>query len=185
MNHMGTCFLETKRLELRRFKEEDIEMVFNNWASEDKVTEFLTWPTHKSMEVTKMVISNWIKSYENNNFYQWAIILKDTNINIGTISVVKYSEEYNSVTIGYCIGSKWWGKGFVAEAFKEIIKFLFEEVKVNRISSNYDVNNPNSGKVMEKCGLKYEGTLREAGKNNKGIVDISIYAILLKDYLLK
>ena len=63
-----------------------------------------------------------------------------------------------------------------------IINFIFDEVKVNRIESRFDPNNPHSGKVMVKCGLKFEGTLREADWNNQGICDTSMYAILAKDF---
>ncbi|MGN1096150.1 MAG: GNAT family N-acetyltransferase, partial [Eubacteriales bacterium] len=70
-------------------------------------------------------------------------------------------------------------------AFSAVISFLFDKVKVKRIESWHDPNNPNSGKVMKKCGLIYEGTLRKADWSNKGIVDASVYAILLEDYRKK
>lgn len=72
----------------------------------------------------------------------------------------------------------------MTEAFKEVIRFLFEEVGVNRICATHDVNNPHSGDVMKKCGLKFEGILRDGGKNNQGIIDIATYAILKKDYCI-
>ena len=70
----------------------------------------------------------------------------------------------------------------MTEAFREVIRFLFGEVGVNRIEARHDVNNPHSGDVMKKCGLKFEGTRRQGGKNNQGIVDLSVYAILREDY---
>jgi len=179
MNHLGTVEIETKRLLLRKFTEHDVIAVFNNWTSDDKVTEFLRWPTHRSIEVTESVLFKWIKSYENKEFYQWAIVLKKYGDEpIGTISVVDQNERLNLVHIGYCIGSKWWNQGITSEAFMGIIPFLFDEVKVNRIESQHDPNNPNSGRVMTKCGLKYEGTLRQADFNNKGIVDAAMYSLL-------
>lgn len=69
-----------------------------------------------------------------------------------------------------------------SEAFNGIIPFLFEEVKVRRIESQHDPNNLNSGKVMLKCGLIFEGKLRQADWNNKGIVDACIYSLLAEDY---
>ena len=90
--------------------------------------------------------------------------------------------EWDIVHIGYCIGSKWWHQGITTEAFSAIIPFLFEEVGVNRIESQHDPNNPHSGNVMKKCGLKYEGTLRQADYNNQGIVDACIYSLLREEY---
>jgi [ribosomal protein S5]-alanine N-acetyltransferase len=182
MKHMGTVKIETKRLLLRQFTESDAVAAFNNWTSDEKVTEFLRWPTHKSIDITENILKDWIKSYEKYNFYQWAIELKVIKEPIGIISVVDIKENLNIVHIGYCIGCKWWNQGITSEAFSGIIPFLFDEVKVNRIESQHDPNNPNSGKVMVKCGLKYEGTLRQADFSNKGIVDASMYSLLASEY---
>jgi RimJ/RimL family protein N-acetyltransferase len=183
MNHLGTVEIETKRLLLRKFTVNDIVATFNNWTSDEKVTEYLRWPTHSSVEVTESVLSEWIKSYKNKNFYQWAITMKEYGDEpIGVISVVDQNERLNLVHIGYCIGSKWWNQGITSEAFMGIIPFLFDEVKVNRIESQHDPNNPNSGRVMTKCGLKYEGTLRQADFSNKGIVDAAMYSLLASEY---
>lgn len=182
MKHQGTITIETERLVLRAFVIEDVPFAFANWESDDKVTEFLRWQTLHSMDAVKEVIAKWIENYTDKSFYQWAIVLKEINEPIGTISVVDMDEKTNKVQIGYCIGSKWWHKGYTSEAFAAIIPFLFNNVKAGRIESQHDPNNPNSGKVMKKCGLKYEGTLRKADWSNKGIVDTCIYGLLAEDY---
>lgn len=182
MEHKGTIRIETERLILRPFESNDIEVAFRNWTSDDKVTEFLRWPTHSDISITERVLNDWIVSYKDNNFYQWAIVPKDLKEPIGTISVVGMDERVGSVHIGYCIGSKWWNCGYTSEAFAGIIPFFFDELKVKRIESQHDPNNPNSGKVMKKCGLKYEGTLRKADWSNKGIVDACMYSLLAEEY---
>ena len=183
MNHKGTIKLETERLMLRPFVIEDVKAAFRNWMSDEKVTEFLRWPTHKDILISERVIKEWIAEYEKDKaFYQWAIVPKDLNEPIGTISVVDMNERVDMVHIGYCIGSKWWNMGYMSEAFAGVIPFLFEEVKAQRIESQHDPNNPSSGKVMVKCGLKYEGTLRKADWSNKGIVDAAMYALLAEEY---
>ena len=182
MEHKGTVEIETNRLILRKFTINDINATFKNWTSNDKVTEYLRWPTHKDISVTEKVIKDWIKSYKIPSFYQWAIVSKDINEPIGTISIIDMDEITSKVHIGYCIGSNWWNKGYTSEAFSAIIPFLFNEVKVKRIESQHDPNNQNSGKVMKKCGLKYEGLLRKADWSNKGIVDACIYGLLSEDF---
>ena len=182
MKHKGTITIETDRIILRRFTMEDVSATFNNWTNDEKVTEFLRWPTHTSIEITEQILKEWIAEYEKANFYQWAIVPKDINEPIGTISVVDMDEKTEKIHIGYCIGSKWWHSGFTSEAFSAIIPFFFEQVEVKRIESQHDPENPNSGRVMKKCGLLYEGTLRKADWNNKGIVDASVYGILASDY---
>ena len=183
MNHLGTERIETNRLVLRRFTQTDALAAFRNWTSDETVTEFLRWPAHASVGVTENILKEWITAYQNKDFYQWAIVFKQNGDEpIGTISVVDQNEKIDIVHIGYCIGRKWWNQGITSEAFSGIIPFLFDEVKVNRIDSQHDPRNPNSGKVMIKCGLKYEGTLRQADYSNKGIVDAAVYSLLADEY---
>jgi ribosomal-protein-alanine N-acetyltransferase len=182
MNHKVTRTIETERLILRKFTKGDIRLAYKNWTSDKAVTKYLRWPTHKDLSVTERVLNDWIASYQNPAYYQWAIELKSIGEPIGTISVVDMNEKLGIVHIGYCIGSKWWNQGITSEAFSSVIPFLFEEVGVNRIESQHDPNNPNSGKVMKKCGLKYEGTLRQADYSNQGIVDACIYSLLRDEY---
>ena len=178
MKHCGTQRLETERLILRRFVIEDSAAMYKNWASDEDVTKYLIWPAHSSQEISKGVIEDWVNSYSNESFYQWAIVLKDKGEPIGSISVVRMNEDISMAHIGYCIGKNWWHKGITSEALKAVMDFLFDIVDVNRIDSRHDPRNPNSGKVMKKCGMKYEGTLRSSDRNNQGICDACYYALL-------
>jgi hypothetical protein len=121
--------------------------------------------------------------YANDNHYSWAIVLKELGKPVGSIAAVKQDQETDMVHIGYCIGREWWHKGYTSEALCRLVRFFFEEVGANRIESRHDPRNPNSGKVMQKAGLKYEGTLRQSDKNNQGgFCDAAYYAILADDY---
>lgn len=182
MKHKGTVTIETDRIILRRFLTEDVNAAFYNWMSDEKVTEFLRWRSHPNIGVSKRVINEWIDNYKNEDFYQWAIVPKNINQPIGTISAVEIDETIRKIHIGYCIGSKWWHFGFTSEAFSAIIPFFFEQVEAERIESMHDPEKPNSGKVMKKCGLIYEGTMRKADWSNRGIVDACVYGILSSDY---
>lgn len=183
MKHKGTIKLESKNLILRKFVLEDAESMYNNWASDEEVTKYLSWPAHSSVEVSKDIINSWIEEYKNDNYYHWAITLKENGDEpIGGISIVEIKEKVGSVQFGYCIGQNWWNKGVTSEALNTLIEFFIKEVGANRIEARHDPNNPNSGKVMMKCGLKYEGTMRQYDINNQGICDTSMYGILAKDY---
>ncbi len=181
MNHLGTINLETKRLILRKFKISDAKDMYNNWASDKKVHEYLTYEPHSNIEKTEEIIKSWIENY-NSNCYRWAIFYKENNQVIGSIKAAKIDEDIEMANIGYYISRKYWNKGITSEAFERIIKFFFEEVKLNRIESCHNIKNIYSGKVMIKCGLKNEGRLRDALKDNSGIADCLIYSILRKEY---
>lgn len=181
VNALGTKTIETERLLLRKFTPDDADDMFNNWASDPDVTRYLTWPTHNCVDGTKWVLSMWIPQYEDGKVFNWAIYYKETDEVIGNISVVQLDEGIESADIGYCLGKAFWGKGIMPEALKAVINFLFDEVGLNRIAAGHDVNNPKSGRVMEKAGMKKEGVLRQAGKNNTGICDVVHYSILKAD----
>lgn len=178
MNHIGTIELATQRLTLRRFEPEDAESMFYNWAGDPEVTRYLTWPAHADAGVSKAIIDQWIEGYADRDFYQWAIELNDLEQPIGSISAVKVDDGSESIEIGYCIGRKYWKKGYTSEALAEVLRFFMEEVGAGRVWACHDVGNPNSGKAMEKCGMEYEGTLRRAMRNNSGIHDIAVYAMI-------
>ena len=176
--HKGTQTIETKRLILRRAIREDAEPMFRNWAFNPEVTKYLTWPAHGSIAVSEMVIGNWLQEYEKDSYYQWMIVLKELGEPIGSISVVRQNDRVEEAEIGYCIGTRWWHQGIVSEALTAVIEYLFTEVGMNRIAARHDPNNPHSGGVMRKCGMKYEGTNRACDCNNQGICDAAQYAIL-------
>lgn len=182
MEHCGTRDIETKRLLLRRFTAEDAEPMYANWASDPEVTRYLTWPPHANVEVTRAVLENWISSYPQKNYYQWAIVLKDHGDDpIGSIGAVDMNDDVAMAHIGYCLGRNWWHQGIMSEALGAVMDFFFDVVGANRIESRHDPNNPHSGMVMRKCGMIYEGTMRSSDRNNQGICDACWYALLRSD----
>lgn len=179
MNHCGTQRLETGRLILRRYINADAAAMYKNWASDQEVTRFLTWSTHPNQEVSARVIEDWVNQYSDDSYYHWAIVLKNNGEEpIGDIAVVSLKENVSMAHVGYCIGRNWWHQGITSEALKAVMEFLFDVVAVNRIEARHDPRNPNSGGVMEKCGMKYEGTLHSSDWNNQGICDACYYALL-------
>jgi ribosomal-protein-alanine N-acetyltransferase len=183
LKHKGTVTLETERLILRRFKPEDAETMYANWCADHDVTKYLMWPPHGSIDETRQVLEDiWLSRYDELDFYQWAIEVKEIHEPIGSIGVVKSDDKVQMVHIGYCIGKAWWHKGYTSEALSRLVQFFFEEAGVNRIETRHDPRNPNSGKVMQKAGLRYEGTSLQSDWNNTGICDAANYAILARDY---
>lgn len=183
MNHQGSKVLTTERLVLRPFKASDAEAMFENWASDPEVTKFLTWTPHKSVEETRALLTLWEEESKRPDVYHWAIALSGEVV--GDIALVAIHGE-NAVT-GYCLSRKHWGKGIMTEAYAAVLKYLFEEVGFHRIESCHSVENPASGKVMEKCGLKFEGVKRKAFRllSTGEWTDIACRAILEEDYFAR
>lgn len=182
LDHKGTVTLETNRLILRRFELGDAAAMFRNWANNAEVTKYLTWEPHGKVEVSRDVLKSWVESYDKPDYYHWAIVYGGEAI--GGISVVGMNERYEKCEIGYCIGRAHWGKGIMPEAFTAVINYLFGTVGFHRIEAKHDVENPNSGKVMTKCGLKNEGLERESIKFQCGEWhDTKTYAILRGEWV--
>lgn len=178
MKHCRTRNIESKRLILRKFTLNDALSMYKNWASDKEVTKYLTWLPHLNVTVTKNVIKNWVNNYSSDNYYKWAIILKENgNEPIGDISVVSLKEQESIATIGYCIGKFWWNKGITSEALKLVIDFLFDEIGLKEIEAEYDSNNLGSGKVMQKCGMQYKKTFYLTKENDKRCSTFYCYSI--------
>ncbi len=184
LKHAGTKIIETQRLILRQFKEEDASDMFNNWASDDEVTRYLSWQTHSDIEVSKKILKMWIDEYSTQENYNWAIEIKENESVVGSIALMNIDNNIENCEIGYCISKTFWNKGIITEAFSAVIHFAFRELGFERITGRHHVDNAASGRVMEKCGLKYEGTLRKIHKINTGcLVDCKYYSILKEEYV--
>lgn len=181
MKHIGTRELDTERLLLRKISVNDAEDMYNNWASDDIVTKYVTWPTHQNVEETKGLLKMWEKEYENDNCYRWAIELEEEKKLIGSIDVCRISEENETAEIGYVISRDYWNKGIVTEAAKRVVEYLLKEAGFYRIEAQHHLDNPASGKVMQKIGMKYEGIIRGARIVKGEHIDVAMYAILKID----
>lgn len=123
----------------------------------------------------------YLTAEEENRDEGWGIVLKERGQLIGNIAVIEDKRKVKTKTLGYVLGEKFWNHGYMSEALIKVIDFLFETTDVNRIEAEHDTKNPNSGKVMAKAGMTFEGVLREASYNNQGIVDVAYYSILRSD----
>ncbi len=143
--------IETERLILRPIALSDAEDAFI-WNSDPRVMEFLSHPTYTDINQT----ISWIKSTSTDkNKWTWAFILKEENKAIGSGSITISTKVEGSCTLGYCLNYNHWHKGYCTEATKAMIGFA-KTLGVKEICAEHAIDNPRSGKVMEKCGLKFD-----------------------------
>lgn len=182
MKNIGTKMLETDRLILRKFNINDAEGMYNNWASDENVTKYVSFNPHKDVEETKSILNEWVNDY-NNGSYNWVLELKTTHEIIGNISVIEISNKHHNCEIGYVIGSKYWGNGYASEGVKKVLDFLLLECEFHLVEAKHHASNPASGRVMEKARMKKEAVLRERriNKIKEGYDDLVIYSIIKED----
>ncbi|MCC8073631.1 MAG: GNAT family N-acetyltransferase [Clostridiales bacterium] len=144
--------IETDRLILRPLTLDDAEACYS-WNSDDRVTKYMSHSTHTDIGQT----IDWIRStFTDKDEWLWAFVLKEKNRVIGTGSIGPNAQMKDYWGIGYILHYDYWHKGYCTEAMKAIIDFVHKELGVNKICSSHAVDNPRSGKVMEKCGLKFD-----------------------------
>lgn len=167
--------LETERLYLRRVKESDAQTMFDNWTSSEKVSEYLQWSAHRSVEDAKAFLSYILPQYEQDDCYRWGIVRKSDNTLMGMIDVVKFKD--GCPEIGYCSGERFWGNGYMTEACKAVIDELFnagyKTIFISAIKENIGSN-----RVIEKSGFKFvKSAERAQSKIKPEIVTMNYYRL--------
>lgn len=171
--------LQTERLILRSWTLEDLDD-FYEYAQSLEVGPDAGWPPHKSREESQKILKSFIKNDE-----VWAVEYKENGKVIGSIGLHKDEMRtgINSKMLGYVLSQDYWGRGIMTEAAKKVIEYGFKEKGLDLISVVHFRFNYRSKRVIEKCGFKYEGTLRKGQKLFDGrIVDLVCYSMLKEEY---
>ncbi|MCY7099777.1 GNAT family N-acetyltransferase [Streptococcus oralis] len=170
--------IETERLLLRPVTLDDAEAMFE-YASDRENTRY-TFPTNQSLEETK---NNIAQFYLANPLGRWGIEVKSNGQFIGTIDLHKIDPILKKAAIGYIINKKYWNQGLTTEANRAVIELAFEKIGMNKLSALHDKDNPASGKVMEKSGMRFSHEEPYARMDNKepGRIITRVYYVLTKE----
>ena len=171
--------LETERLRLRSWTLGDLDD-FYEYAKSLEVGPDAGWKPHACKEDSEKILRSFI---ENDDI--WAIEFKQNNKVIGSVGLHRDINRsgINSKVLGYVLSKDYWRQGIMTEAVKAVIKYAFEEENLDLISVQHFRFNNNSKRVIEKCGFKYEGTLRKGRKLFNGkVVDLVCYSMLKEEY---
>ena len=173
--------LETERLILRRINMKDAQDIFE-YSRDAEVARHVLWAAQKDISEAKDYCRFMMKRYRQDMPSSWGIVDKFSRRLVGTIGYMDYREEHGSVEVGYSLAKWMWNGGYMTEALRRVIEYTFEAMDINRIEAQHELDNPSSGRVMEKCGMKKEGVLRQRLYNKGKYVDVALYAILQLDY---
>lgn len=120
----------------------------------------MTWPAHRSIEDALSFLRMVQREYEAGGPASWGIVHKAHQKLIGTVGYVKWEPGNSLAEIGYALSRKYWNMGLMTEVVQEVIRFSYEQMGVNRLQALCMVENVASERVMLKCGMIFEGTLR-------------------------
>ena len=169
--------LNTQRLIIRKFYIDDTESLFSI-LSDEEVNKYLPWFPFKSLEDTKNHLVNfYLKTNDNNNFYRYAVCLKENNIPIGYIH---FENNNDNNDFGYGLKKEYWNKGIITEAAKTVMEEL-KRNNVKYITATHDRNNIASGEVMKKIGMTYKYSYEELWQPKNFSVVFRMYQLNLDD----
>lgn len=172
--------LETPRLILRPLTMRDAQDIYD-YSCDPEVARHVLWDAHRSVADSRAYLRFILRQYREGMPSSYGIVLKTTGRVVGTIGFMWYQSDNQTCEVGYSLARSLWNNGLMTEALQALIDMAFDRLPLNRIEAQHDVANPSSGRVMLKCGMRYEGTLRGRIFNKGRYVDVALYAILRRD----
>lgn len=151
--------LETERLILRPFEMADVPVV-QLLASAREVADTTLNIPHPYPDDGA---ATWISGHQDRvekGQYTFAVVRKQDSVLVGSMGIGT-NPVHDKGELGYWVGLPYWNQGYATEAARRIVRWGFEELMLNRIYARYLVRNPASARVMQKAGLKYEGTFKQ------------------------
>ena len=175
MNHCGTVELATERLILRRIRETDAEAIFHSFVNDEGFLYYAN-KAPRTLEQERESLKGIEEKYADPAYYNWLITLKDGTV-IGAIHL--NPDDYNeSLEFNYAIDERHRASGYMTEALNAVKAFAVNVLHVNRFFGGCEIGNAASGRVMEKCGLVFEGILRSHLKLRDGYHDMKVYSFI-------
>ncbi len=173
--------IKTPRLLLRKLTLADAADLLA-YASDPQVSRYTSWDQHASIADAHRFINWALERYQRKQEAPWGIELKSDEKLIGTIGFTDYVPHNERAEVNYAIAAKYWGQGLTPEALEHTLAFGFTALQLHRIEARCMPENTSSARVMEKVGMKYEGTMRHALRAKNAWHDLQLYAILRTEW---
>ena len=171
--------LRTERLTLRPFEETDAPAVQRLAGEYEIALNTLSVPHPYPDGAAEQWIAAQREAFEKDTLHNFAAVAEGELV--GSIGLMMKGDAI--AEIGYWIGKPFWGRGYASEAAAAVVRYGFETCNLHRIYADYFARNPGSGRVMQKLGMKYEGTLRQHIHKWGEYVDVIYYGLLRDEWL--
>lgn len=148
--------IKTPRLVLRKLNSKDAKDMYE-YSSKSEVTKFLSWTEHESEKYTKKYLKFIASKYKSGEYLDWGITLKSSGKLIGTCGFTSIDLSNSKGEIGYVLNPAFCHNGYAAEAVKAVLEYAFDTLELNRMEARVMEGNIPSVKLLEKCGMTFEG----------------------------
>ena len=169
--------LETSRLRLRPYADADVAELVPLIGTREVAATTLRIPH----PYTEQDARSFVASALDADKIWLAITLRADGRQIGGIGL-RIERQHERAELGYWLGLPYWGKGFATEAAREMVRYGFDELRLHRIFASHFRQNPASGRILLKLGMRHEGCLREHICKWDRFVDSELYGILRQDW---
>ena len=173
--------LESDRLIYRQFTDDDAQRLYDIRDNE-KVMQYMDAYPEPNVESVKHKIQEMNLAFEMKLGINWAMIKKNTAVMIGYFGIWKIDADNCRGEIGYALDPKYWGKGYMSEAFQRLISFGFQKLHLHSLEANINPHNESSGKILLKHGFVKEGYFRENFYFDGKFLDSEVYSLLERDW---
>ncbi|MDD2283308.1 MAG: GNAT family protein [Eubacteriales bacterium] len=173
--------LETRRLVLRPLSLDDAQDMYA-YARDPLVSRYVPWEVHRGIEDTFAYLNTVVEDQLAGLVSSWAVVSKAEDRMVGTAGYVWWQPEHSKAEIGYVLARRLWGQGLISEAAKTIIDFGFTRMELNRIEARCFEANIASARVMEHCGMTFEGKLRDYLRVKGTFCTFRFYSILRREW---
>lgn len=182
MNFCSAQPIKTQRCLLRRLETEDFGQLYENVYSDEMVSRYMSWDRHLSPKETEMYLSRWQEYYNDPCECYWGIFLSDSGTLIGTVYLYPENKKAEIGFLSYCLGSKFWKKGYGTEAVKAVLEYGFSTLGYYSITALCAKSNTPSYKLLLRSGFTFDGCLRKRDKTYLGYEDCCYFSMLREEY---
>jgi ribosomal-protein-alanine N-acetyltransferase len=172
--------LDAPRLRLRAFTLDDADLLQAHLGDGRVAATTLTIPHPYPPGAAAEFIGRHAASWREGKSATWAVTERASGRLVGAIGL-RLTLAHHRAEVGYWIAAEDWGKGYATEATRRVIAFAFDALGLHRVEAHHFIENPASGKVMERCGMRAEGVVRGAVFRDGAPRDLALYGILRTD----
>lgn len=158
--------LKTERLILRRYKESDIDAIYE-MITDERLAKYIKFPKLTKEEELEC-IKQWIKDADDSKYEKWVIERKSDGVVVGNIDVNTVVKKHNYCNVGYTIRYDYWGNGYATEALKFVSDYLLNNRGYYLVECSCNELNKQSSRVMEKAGFRKDGYIANRRLNRDG-----------------
>ena len=173
--------IDTERLSLRTISHSDLDDIYAIF-SDPEVMRYWSTPPLSTKQAAGDLITEINESFQRRISLKWGISLPSASVLIGTATLFQPDFTNHRVELGYALGRRYWGQGYMGEALDAVLNYAFSELEMHRIEADVDPRNASSIRMLERLGFQREGYLRERWQVNGEIQNALFYGLLRPEW---